>query len=237
MENQIKEAQLSQEWFDIRVGRFTGSQMFKLMTGGKRDMTEQELEDYKRDNPKGKRTTVDTMFGDTALTYIFEKACDIVFGRNEEEQFDTFDMQRGRTLEPVIFAKFKELKEAEFMTVEETSFFVYGDNAGASPDCLVDKDAIGEFKAPRAPKFFKLVKDGYSAIDFEYIVQMQTEIMVTNSKRCHFFNYIIYNGKPMWHEIIVERDEAMIEKIKERIAEAVKVRDEYVKQLQANIQF
>lgn len=237
MENEIKESQLSQAWFDVRNGRFTGSQMHKLMTGGKRDMTEQELAEYKAANPKGTRKTIDIMFGETALNYIFEKAYEVTFGRNEEEQFDTFDMQRGRTLEPIIFEKFKELKEAEFMNVQETSFFVYGDNAGASPDCLIDKNAVGEFKAPRAPKFFKLVKDGYPAIDYEYIVQMQTEILVTNSERCHFFNYIIYNGKPMWHEIIVPRDETMIEEIKKRIEAATVIRDEYVNQLKANVQF
>ena len=41
----------------------------------------------------------------------------------------------------------------------------------------------------------------------------------------------------MWHEIIVPRDEVMIEKIKERIAEAVIIRDGYVAQLRSNAQF
>lgn len=237
MTNEIKELQRTDEWFAIRNGRFTGSEMHKLMTGGKREMTEQELAEYKEANPKGKRTTIDVMFGDTALSYIFSKACDVVFGRDEDEQFVSQDMLRGQMLEPIAFEKFKELKEAEFMTVEKTSFFVYGDNAGASPDGLVNKDAVLEIKAPRPPKFFKLVKDGYAAIDNEYIVQMQTEILCTNSKRAHFFNYIIYNGVPMWHEILVERDEEMINEIKNRIDAAVIIRDQYIKELREKIQF
>lgn len=237
MTNEIKEEQRTSEWFSVRNGRFTGSEMYKLMTGGKRDMTEQELIEYKAANPKGTRKTIDVMFGETALSYIFQKACDVAFGRDEEEQFVSQDMLRGQMLEPIAFEKFKELKEADFMTVEKTSFFVYGDNAGASPDGLVNSDAVLEIKAPRPTKFFKLVKDGYDAIDNEYIVQMQTEILCTNSKRAHFFNYIIYNGVPMWHEIIVPRDEEMIAKIKERIEEAVVIRDAYVKQLKENAQF
>ncbi len=41
----------------------------------------------------------------------------------------------------------------------------------------------------------------------------------------------------MWHEIIIQRDEVMIDLIKKRIDEAVIIRDEYVEKLRSNIQF
>lgn len=201
----------SLDWHKVRGIRFTGSEIIKLL------------------GVKG--------LGETGKSYAFEKACNIVFGIDEEEGFEGFDIIRGKTLEPFAFNKFTELKELEFLNVQKCTFFPYGEDAGASPDGLVGEDAVLEIKCPRPTKFFNLVANGISEIDNAYMAQMQMEMLCTNSKRCHFFNYIIYNGEPMWHEIIVERDEVMIEKIKERIKEAVVIRDKFVEQLRSNKQF
>lgn len=201
--------QRSKEWFDVRLGRFTASQIDSLL------------------GVKG--------LGLTGESYIFEKAAETVFGADEEEGFTSFDMQRGTQLEPIAFAKFKDLKELEFIEVKETSFFCLGEHAGASPDGLVGNDAILEIKCPRATKFFKLVKD--NQIDKVYLSQMQMQMLCTNSNRAHFFNYIIFNGVEMWHEIIVERDEKTIQLIKDRLDEAVVIKNEFVQYLINNRQF
>lgn len=203
--------QRSKEWFAIREGKFTASRISEIL------------------GTKGLNLTGES--------YAFEKACELVFGVDEDENFESFDMRRGTELEPIAFRKFKEIKEYDFLDVQETSFFVLGNSAGASPDGLVGNDAILEIKCPRSVKFFKLVAKGYEAIDKCYIDQMQMQMLCTNSKRCHFFNYIIFKGKEMWHEIIVERDEQRIELIKQRIIEATILRDEYVAYLTNNKQF
>jgi len=205
----VQISQRSKEWFDLRLGRFTASQIDNIL------------------GVKG--------LGLTGESYIFEKAAEIVFGADEDESFVSYDMQRGTELEPIAFAKFKELKELEFIDVQETSFFVLGDHAGASPDGLVGNDAILEIKCPRPMKFFKLVKD--NQIDKVYMSQMQMQMLCTNSVRAHFFNYIIYNGVEMWHEIIVDRDEKIIKLIKDRLAEAVKIKGEFIGYLIDNKQF
>ncbi len=198
--------QLTPEWHSLRLGRFTGSQISRLL------------------GVKG--------LGLTGQTYAFENACEIVFGKNEDEQFESFDMRRGIELEPLAFRKFKELKELEFMVVQKCSFFAYSDNSGASPDGLIDNDSVLEIKCPKSGKFFNLMAKGIEEIDKEYIAQMNMEMLCTNSKQAYFFNYIIFNGQEMWHEIIVPRDEVMIELIKVRIAEAVAIRDKMVIELQ-----
>ena len=203
--------QRSKEWFDSRKGRFTGSSIHKIM------------------GIKG--------LGKTGETHAFEKAIEIVFGKNEDEQFTSFDMQRGIDLEPVAFNKFKEIKGLDFVEVEECSFFAFGDNSGASPDGLVGKDAVLEIKCPKSEKFFNLVAKGEEAIDKEYMFQMQCEMMVTNSNKAYFMNFLIHNGVEMHHIIEVERDEEIIAKMQERIAEATILRDEYVNQLNNNKQF
>ena len=201
----------SQEWFKQRYGKFTASTIGGLM------------------GIKG--------LGETGKSLAFSKAVELLYGENQVERFVSFDMQRGIDQEVLAFEKFKELKAMDFIEVEKAIFFPYGENAGASPDAIVGKDAIAEFKCPRSEKFFRLVVEGIDAIDKTYIYQMQMQLLCSNSERCHFFNYLIFNGQEMYHEIIVPRDNEMIEKIKERIAEAVAIRDQYVKELKANIQF
>lgn len=203
--------QRSNEWFDARKGRFTASDIHKLL--GVRGL------------------------GQTGESYIFEKAVEEVFGLDEEDSFVSIDMQRGVTLEPLAFRKFKELKEIDFLDVQETTFFSFGSHAGASPDGLVGNDAILEIKCPRPTKFFNLVAKGIDAIDKEYIAQMQMQMLCTNSVKAYFFNYIIFNGKEMWHEIEVQRDEKMIDLIKERIEQGIKIKQDFVEYLITNKQF
>ena len=71
--------QRSKEWFEARRGKFTSSEIHKLM------------------GIKG--------LGKTGETYCFEKACEVVFGIDEDANFESFDMQRGTELEPYAFEK------------------------------------------------------------------------------------------------------------------------------------
>ena len=204
--------QRSEDWFEARKGRFTASDIHKLL--GVRGL------------------------GQTGESYIFEKAVEEVFGlEDKEDEFISKDIQRGVTLEPLAFRKFKELKEFDFLDIQETTFFPYGSHAGASPDGLVGNDAILEIKCPRPTKFFNLVAKGIEAMDKEYIAQMQMQMLFTNSNKAYFFNYIIFNGKEMWHEIEVQRDEKMIDLIKKRIEQAKKIKQDFVEYLITNKQF
>jgi exodeoxyribonuclease (lambda-induced) len=206
--------QRSKEWYEVRKGRFTASEISRLL---------------------GKDTLQRTK--DAIDNYAFEKATELVYGIDEEDSFTSFDMLRGINLEPLAFNRFQEMMAYKFIEVKEASFFPYGSDAGASPDGVAGDDACLEIKCPRPAKFFKLVAKGYEAIDSEYLAQMQFQMLCTNSKRCHFFNYIIYNGREMWHEVIVERDEEMITLIKERLEQAIKIRNDYMTYLIENQQF
>lgn len=227
--------QRSIEWFEARRGRITASPVYKILTDGTRPMTKAELVRHKEENPKSRKKTT-TCIGDMLYTYAFEKAIELVYGV-EEEEINSPDITRGVNLEPPAFEIFKEIKDKEFIEVQEASFFPYGKDAGASPDGLVGSDAVLEIKCPRSTKFFNLVMHGEKMIDPKYYDQMQMQMLCTKSKQAHFFNYIEYNGQPMWHEIIVGRDEQRIALIKERIGIAARMRDQYAEQLIKNQQF
>lgn len=198
--------QRTEQWHELRSGRFTGSEIHKLM------------------GPKG--------LGETGNTYALEKAFDIVFGRDKDEGFTSYAMQRGIDLEPLAFEFFAE---RQFFEVEKCGFFVKGDNLGASPDGLTSDDGCLEIKCPDNKKILGLIAG--KPIDTQYIWQMQCEMLVTNSTRCHFFNYGIRNDEVIFHEIIVKADKEKQDLILERVEEAVKIRDKYVELLLNNKQF
>lgn len=202
--------QRTPEWYEMRRGRFTASDIYKLL------------------GVKG--------LGLTGETLAFEKAVEIVYGI-EEEGFVSYEMQRGIELEPMAFSKFQDIMSYDFIDVNECVFFPYGENAGASPDGLVGNDAILEIKCPNRNKFFRIIADGVKAIDQNYIYQMQMQMLCTNSVKAYFFNYGVFSGKEYWHTLVIQRDEKVQELIKSRIKEATKIRDEFVEYLIKNQQF
>ena len=204
----MESVQRTLEWHNQRLGKFTASEIYKLM-GIK-------------------------ALGLTGQSYAFDKAVEELFGE-VESNFVSYDMERGIELEPLAFAKFKELKSFEFIDVTECGFFDLGFNAGASPDGLVGEDAILEIKCPKANTFFKLVAT--NEIEDKYIYQMQMQMLATKRNKAHFFNYFIFEGVEHWHEIIIEKDEEICEKILKRISEAEAFKNEYKQNLLNNKQW
>lgn len=203
--------QRTDEWHEQRKGRFTASEIHKLLC------------------VKG--------LGETGISYARKKAQEVVFGIDPEWNVSDYNMRRGIEQEPIAFELFKNKMELDFIEVQECSFFPIGANAGSSPDGLVGSDAILEIKCPSNELFFLLVEKGHKAIKKDYLYQMQMQMKATNSKRCHFFNYLYFNGEHLTHELIVERDEETIDLIMKRIELAVIERDKIIKTLIENCQF
>lgn len=200
--------QRSEEWRKQRHGKFSASGIYKLM-GIK-------------------------ALGETGKSYAIEKAIEQLYG-DVDENFISYDMERGIELEPLAFAKFKELKSLEFIDVLNCGFFTLSDSAGASPDGLVGYDAVLEIKCPKASTFFKLVAT--NEVDQKYFYQMQMQMICTGKEKAYFFNYIIIEGLEFYHTIIVERDQIVCDKIIERIAEAMQIKEEYINKINNNKQF
>lgn len=204
----MEQLQRTVDWKTQRYGKFSASEIVKLL--GARGL------------------------GETGKTYAIEKAIEELYGEFEEP-FISYDMQNGIDTEPLAFAKFKELKGLDFLEVTNCGFFQLDNHSGASPDGLVSDNAVLEIKCPKSTTFFKLVAT--NEIDPKYIAQMQMQMLCTGRDKAYFFNYLIHDGTEYHHEIIVERDEAMIEKIKERLVEAITIKEEYIKLIKTNKQW
>lgn len=204
----MEQLQRTESWLKDRYGKFTASEIIKLL------------------GIKG--------LGETGKTYAIEKAIEQLYGEFEEP-FISYDMQNGIDTEPLAFEKFKQLKGLEFLEVEKCGFFKFGEHSGASPDGLVSDNAILEIKCPKSTTFFKLVAT--NEIDAKYYAQMQMQMLCARANKAYFFNYLVHDGTEYYHEIIVERDEVMIEKIKDRINEAVEIKTEYINLINKNKQW
>lgn len=79
------------------------------------------------------------------------------------------------------------------LTVEETGFHIYEDWAGASPDGLIQEDAILEVKCPyglRNGGEFKSAEDQQ-----HYFAQIQWEMMCTGRSKAYFFQWSRHGHK------------------------------------------
>lgn len=205
--------QRTKEWFKVREGRFTASKINRLLGKESLSRTKQSID-----------------------TYAFEKAIETVYGR-EEDTYISEDMQRGINQEPLAFNLFKEIKSYEFLEVKEVGFYKLGKHAGASPDGNVSNNSNLEIKCPRRNKFFKLVANGINEVDKDYIAQMQMQMLCTKTEKSYFLNYYLENNIQYWHEIIIERDETMIDLIEKRIDIATEIKLEYIEKINKNAQW
>lgn len=203
--------QRTKQWHEQRLGKFTSSSIHKLM------------------GVKG--------IGLTGTTYCFELAVDIVEGKDWNDDFISFDMQRGIDLEPFAFELFKSLMSKNFIRVEKSEFVRLNENEGSSPDGLVGDFGVLEIKCPKRDKFFRIVAFGEPEIDPAYLWQMQHQMYTTSREKAFFLNYYIHNGQELYHLLEIDRDDEMIEKIQERTIKGIEVRDQFVDQISNNIQY
>lgn len=174
--------------------------------------------------------------GETGNTYALEKAIEIVFGVDEDEGFESYDMAIGTEREPLAFDFFKEKIELEFGTVETCEFISLGENQGGTPDGKVNGKYPLETKCPKPENYFKILRYGIEKVDKNWIIQINHQMLLLGVGKGYFNAFTIYNGCPYHNFYEVNRDEAMIKKMIVRLDEWVKLRDEHVTVLKSKIQ-
>lgn len=152
--------------------------------------------------------------------YITEKAREEIYKthRNTDEGYLKYHYEHGRTHEPIAKAIF-EITTG--VILEEVGFIQMDDfNLGASPDGLFDGGCI-EVKCPYEYTSYEAMKSG--SIPFEYQIQMQTVMGVTNRDQCVFTLYwesqidttLIPFNQDIWDQILeaVQRAEIVRQKL------------------------
>lgn len=183
----------SEQWDQIRCGRFTSSEMHKLLAPTKREMTEAEL----KARPKSgvgssvKYVYSDDGLSDTAMTYIYQKVAETLTGTIKNAPYAQA-LGYGIELEAEAVEWFEKIKG---FRCEEIGFCVYTDHAGGSPDRdIPEQDAILEIKCPFFSEHqinYLLLTDHYDLkrMNPEYYWQMQSNMLFANRKKGWFATF------------------------------------------------
>ncbi len=177
-------------WLQARSGVITASNFTKVMS-------------------KGRGSTPSK----TRMTYMIEKATEILTGNPVSNGFQNDAMKRGNELEPDARQFYTMLTGG---SVEESGLIYLNElkKIGASVDGLVGEDGLVEIKCPSLAVHVGYLLDG--TLPAAYVKQVQGQLWITGRAWCDFISYNPDSHK-MGFLIRVERDEETIKSIKESV--------------------
>lgn len=201
----------SDEWLQERNDLITGSPIDRLMTA-----------------PKG-----DEVLSVGAKTYCMEIVCNIIAG-GPAESYSNSDMERGTRLEPI--ARFRNIERFEDndplnpIGIKEVGLIKNSDwpGCGVSLDGVTTDKGITEYKCRKRVLHLAHL----NGPDAKTYKQMQFGMGVTGADHGYFCAYSDEYEKDQGDLILhkVERDETMIENMKEKCVHARTFIDAKVKQ-------
>jgi putative phage-type endonuclease len=199
----------SAEWIQERLGRFTASEIHKLIPQGKGGQP----------------------FSDTGKTYILEKLVELETGFPASEIYGPA-VEWGSDKEPMARDWYTRITGNE---VQEAYFEPYGTHAGGSPDGLVGELGIIEIKCPfKTVNHFKY-RMARKADDLpaEYFWQIQMNLLCTGRSWCDFVSFDPrVRTKELGIFILrVSAGKSEQELLKSRIADAVLLLNQYREQV------
>lgn len=181
----------TEEWHKQRMGKFTASRFATLMTNSRKK---------------------DEVLGQSAITYIYEKAAEILTGERTESFGKALDW--GIENEAVCKEYYQEKNSC---IIQEMPFVQINEYSGGSPDGMVEDDNI-EIKCPfNTINHLKTAFEGY--IDPKYMWQMQGCMLATGAENCRYISFDprVLNDKFKMVEINVAKDVEMQEQLLHRL--------------------
>lgn len=237
--NEVRQAianeteQGTESWMRMRLGKFTGSNIYKLMAQGKRPMTQAEL-DAREKGPRGglldKRTTIedDNILSDGAMTYVEERVAEVMTGQSTNS-VDNDATRWGNELEPDARELFSTLYSKNILLTGHKCWEENPSEAGCSLDGEVEgEDATIEIKCP----FNSAIHIGYCQLTDPkklppaYWYQIQAGLLFTGKSKCYFISYdprVINEANRLFVlEVPAYKDAQELIKLKLRVAIAKK---------------
>jgi putative phage-type endonuclease len=192
--------QRSQEWFDLRKGKITSSEIYKIMG-----------------DAKGKE-----LLTETAKSYLLEKVSESLGGFSAPAVGAALEW--GTDLEDTA----REIYQAKTGNITtKCSFIAVNDFYGGSPDAIVEPEGVIEIKCPygSANHFrYGLIN---SAADLKkaatgYYYQCMSHMIVTGAKWCDFISFDPrVDADYMMFVYRLERDEEEIANMRNKIDIAI----------------
>lgn len=139
----------------LRNGNFTSGEIVALLSMGSREMTESELEQYKKEFPKGRKKNIESWPGKAAVTYIEECNMERRLGRSLTDESNARPLSWGKLLERRVFdllgIEYRLCSDQTLSHPEIGCWF-------GTPD-IDKKETTGDIKCPMTLKSFCLLVD------------------------------------------------------------------------------
>lgn len=154
----MNDLQRTADWYKARQGKVTASQVYLLLQNHKEAMTEDELAEYKKANPKSRATQKEMPFSQATFTYLNGKVMewamppDIFYTHCMDNEHLSKATQWGVDCEDLAREAYEK---ATGFHVDDAAFIPYAPRrkyAGGSPDGIIkEQGALVEFKCPFTP--------------------------------------------------------------------------------------
>lgn len=195
-------------WRAERIGRFTASEIYKLMQSGK----------------KGE------YFGAGAMTYIMEVVGEIITGETPEESARAIEWGWANEYEAIQEYERRTGVSVQYYGSGQPKFVPYNDVAGGSPDGEVGTHKLIEVKCPynsgNHVKFLSMKgQQDLKEKNYEYFCQAQFNLRCTKREIADFLSYDprVIDRRLCMAIIEVNRDEELIKELEERIDAATDI--------------
>lgn len=198
----------SDGWNQARIGRFTASEIFKLMT-----------------EPRNKADKEAGKLSEGAMTYVHQKVAEVMTGQPKSESY-AYPLVYGKELEPQAIEYF--IKKTGF-SYEPAMFVPFGDHAGASPDGYINGTDGLECKCPFQSENmvdYLLLTDQFDLKRNHpnYYWQVMSGLLFTDKEKWHFVCYDprMVNEKHRMVHLVVKPNPEDFDLIVKKLAVAVK---------------
>lgn len=225
-------------WHDIRAGRFTSSEIHRLIKSGTRLMTAEELKNRPKSGPgsSAKLTEDPSKFSPDGVTYIEEKVAEVLTGECEPNAW-SHATAWGDDWEPVAAEYYANKFKVEF---EIIAFQPFGEHAGGSPDRKIKGVKAGlEIKCPHRSKnqigYLQLVDQwDLKRANPDYYWQCMSNLLFMDWDAIYFcgFDPRMKEEKHKLSRIVIEPVESEFDIITKKIEAAVKEKLEILHSLE-----
>ena len=153
----MNDLQRNEEWYLDRKGKVTASEIYILLANHKEEMTEDEIEAYKKLNPKSRVRTKEAPFSQGTFSYLDGKIAEQFMPDNAflEYMEDCLPHSRamdwGTLMEDSARIRYQDETGNEVLDAPFVPLKGYEKFAGGSPDGIIRTGGIVEIKCPFSP--------------------------------------------------------------------------------------
>lgn len=245
----MNDLQRTSDWYLARKGKLTASEIYILLANHKEDMTEEELEQFKKDNPKSRVRTKEVPFSQGTFSYLDGKIAeqfmpdDAFLEYMEDCAPRSRAMDWGTLMEDSARARYQnetenEVLEAPFVPLKDFEKF-----AGGSPDGIIRSGGIIEIKCPFNPAvhlkhFLYETADDLKEDNPQYYCQIQYNMICVERETgvaVPFGDFISYDPRTSRSKQLkvlrIPMDEEIQEQLLNRTGLAIEYFKEKIKQI------